>query len=395
MRCLTASAAGADAAAPGGKRRSEQVVQRMGRSSLLKNGDKGNAGMKHSNPSRQGVGCSLHHRRKECLCPSTRPPPNRRGPARFAEMWRILPLIFILYVIAYLDRANLGNAWLQMQYMPGFDPQVLGWGAGIFFAGYQLLEIPGALTRRTLERTQMVPRILVTWGACSMGMALVTTPWQFYLARFLLGLAEAGFFPGLIIYFTHWFPRADRGRALASMVLAVPVSLTVGAWVSGALLKCELVRFSRLAMAVPGGRSAGGANGRGRAVPPNGSAGAGQVAERGRAGVAGGNAGGGSPTGQAGRRRDAAPGAAPAHGLAARAGHLRGQHGRLRLGLLAAQGRQDAFEGSRWRGRRRPARRFSAGRASFISAASPAFGCRASRPTEPASGNGTAPRAWR
>ena len=151
-------------------------------------------------------------------------------------MWRILPLIFILYVIAYLDRANLGNAWLQMQYLPGFGPEVLGWGAGIFFAGYQLLEIPGALIVERWSARQWFARILVTWGACSMGMALVTTPWQFYLARFLLGLAEAGFFPGLIIYFTHWFPRADRGRALASMVLAVPVSLTVGAWISGALL---------------------------------------------------------------------------------------------------------------------------------------------------------------
>src|SRR5665213_3308032 len=150
--------------------------------------------------------------------------------------WRILPLIFILYVIAYLDRANLGNAWLQMQYLPGFDPQVLGWGAGIFFAGYQLLEIPGALLVERWSARKWFARILVTWGACSMGMALVSTPWQFYLARFLLGLAEAGFFPGLVIYFTHWFPRADRGRALASMVLAVPVSLTVGAWISGALL---------------------------------------------------------------------------------------------------------------------------------------------------------------
>jgi ACS family tartrate transporter-like MFS transporter len=150
--------------------------------------------------------------------------------------WRILPLIFILYVIAYLDRANLGNAWLQMKDLPGFDPEVYGWGAGIFFAGYQLLEIPGALLVERWSARKWFARILVTWGACSMGMALVTTPWQFYLARFLLGLAEAGFFPGLVIYFTHWFPRADRARALASMVLAVPVSLTVGAWISGTLL---------------------------------------------------------------------------------------------------------------------------------------------------------------
>jgi ACS family tartrate transporter-like MFS transporter len=167
--------------------------------------------------------------------PAAEPDVDPRA-VRRKVMWRILPLIFILYVIAYLDRANLGNAWLQMKYLPGFGPEVLGWGAGIFFAGYQLLEIPGALLVERWSARKWFARILVTWGVCSMGMALVTTPWQFYLARFLLGLAEAGFFPGLVIYFTHWFPRADRGRALASMVLAVPVSLTVGTWISGALL---------------------------------------------------------------------------------------------------------------------------------------------------------------
>jgi ACS family tartrate transporter-like MFS transporter len=153
-------------------------------------------------------------------------------------MWRIVPLIFVLYIVSYLDRANVSFAALQMKDIPGgqFTDEVLGWGFGIFFTGYLLLEIPGALLVEHWSARKWFARILVTWGLCAMGMALVATPWQFYLARFLLGLAEAGFFPGVIVYFTHWFPRAERGRALAGMVLAVPLSLALGSWVSGQLL---------------------------------------------------------------------------------------------------------------------------------------------------------------
>jgi MFS transporter, ACS family, tartrate transporter len=150
--------------------------------------------------------------------------------------WRIIPLLFLLYIVCYLDRANVGFAKLQMSKLPGFTEEVFGWGFGIFFVGYLVLEIPGALLVEHWSARKWFARILVTWGFCSMGMALVRTPYQFYLARFLLGLAEAGFFPGVIVYFTHWFPRAERGRALAGLVLAVPVSLVVGAWASGALL---------------------------------------------------------------------------------------------------------------------------------------------------------------
>ena len=153
--------------------------------------------------------------------------------------WRILPLVFILYVIAYLDRANAGFAKLQMQETLKFSDAVFGWGFGIFFVGYLLLEIPGALLVEYWSARKWFARILLTWGGCSMGMALVRTPGQFYLARFLLGLAEAGFFPGLIVYFTHWFPRADRGRAMAGMVLGVPVSVALGAQVSGWLLELD------------------------------------------------------------------------------------------------------------------------------------------------------------
>jgi ACS family tartrate transporter-like MFS transporter len=144
---------------------------------------------------------------------------------------RLLPLIFVLYVVAYLDRANLGFAREQMVGELGFTNTAFGWGAGIFFVGYLLLEIPGALLVEHWSARKWFARILLTWGACSMGMAT-----QFYVARFLLGLAEAGFFPGVIVYLTHWFPRRDRARALAGLVFGVPVSLALGAYTSRQLL---------------------------------------------------------------------------------------------------------------------------------------------------------------
>src|SRR6266545_744410 len=151
--------------------------------------------------------------------------------------WRVLPLVFLLYIVAYLDRANVGFAKLRMASDLQFSEEVFGLGIGIFFIGYLLLEIPGALIVERWSARKWFARILITWGVCSMGMALVRTPAQFYVARFLLGLAEAGFFPGVIVYFTHWFPRADRARALAGMVLAIPVSLALGARVSSWLLE--------------------------------------------------------------------------------------------------------------------------------------------------------------
>ena len=153
--------------------------------------------------------------------------------------WRIVPLLFVLYVVAWLDRANAGFARQQMHEALGFSDDVFGWAFGTsFYAGYLLLEIPGALFVELWSARKWFARILITWGLCSMGTALVRTPAQFYLARFLLGLAEAGFFPGIIVYFTHWFPRAQRGRAMAGMLLATPFSLAVGARISGWLLEC-------------------------------------------------------------------------------------------------------------------------------------------------------------
>jgi MFS transporter, ACS family, tartrate transporter len=148
--------------------------------------------------------------------------------------WRILPLIFVLYVIAYLDRANLAFAKLGMQGdLKWLDDSVYGWGSGFFFfAGYLLLEIPGALIVEHWSARKWFCRILLTWGVCSMAMAFVRSPGQFYAARFLLGLAEAGFFPGVIVYLTHWFPRADRARALSGLIIGVPFSLALGSQLS-------------------------------------------------------------------------------------------------------------------------------------------------------------------
>jgi ACS family tartrate transporter-like MFS transporter len=150
---------------------------------------------------------------------------------------RIVPLVFLLYVVAYLDRANAGFVKAPMQQALGFTDQQFGWAFGIFFVGYLLLEIPGALMVEHRSASWWFTRIMITWGICSMATALVREAWQFYLARFLLGLAEAGFFPGIIVYFTHWYPRAQRARALAGMVLGIPVSLALGARISGWLLK--------------------------------------------------------------------------------------------------------------------------------------------------------------
>jgi ACS family tartrate transporter-like MFS transporter len=151
--------------------------------------------------------------------------------------WRVLPLVFLLYIVAYLDRANVGFAKLAMADDLKFSDEVFGLGFGMFFIGYLILEIPGALIVERWSARKWFARILISWGFCSALTAFVHTPMQFYVARFMLGVAEAGFFPGIIVYFTHWFTSRDRGRALSGLVLAVPFSLALGAPVSGLLLK--------------------------------------------------------------------------------------------------------------------------------------------------------------
>jgi ACS family tartrate transporter-like MFS transporter len=157
--------------------------------------------------------------------------------ARRKAYWRLLPLCFVCYVIAYVDRANVAIAKLTMtKDLAGFDNAVIGFGAGVFFIGYFLLEIPGTLIIERWSARKWLARIMVTWGLMAALTATVTLPWHFYAVRFLLGLAEAGFFPGVIVYLTHWFPARDRARALAYFLIATPIAQIISPKISSALL---------------------------------------------------------------------------------------------------------------------------------------------------------------
>ncbi len=158
--------------------------------------------------------------------------------ARRKVYWRLLPILFICYVIAYVDRANVAIAKLTMtRDLPGFDNAVIGFGAGVFFIGYFLLEIPGSLIVEKWSARKWISRIMVTWGIIAALTALVKTPVQFYVVRFFLGLAEAGFFPGVIVYLTHWFPARDRARALSWFLIATPTAQIVSPKISNQILK--------------------------------------------------------------------------------------------------------------------------------------------------------------
>ena len=150
---------------------------------------------------------------------------------------RILPFFFALYIVAYLDRANVAFTKLDMVEDLRFSEEVFGFGAGVFFLGYFLLEIPGALIVERWSARLWLARIMITWGLITVLTGWVESASQFYVARFLLGLAEASFFPGLIVYMTHWFPLKDRARAMAGLIAAVPVSFALGAPISALILK--------------------------------------------------------------------------------------------------------------------------------------------------------------
>jgi MFS transporter, ACS family, tartrate transporter len=157
--------------------------------------------------------------------------------ARLKVYLRVMPLLFLCYIIAYVDRNNVGIARLTMSKdMPAFDDAVLGFGAGIFFWGYFLLEIPGSILVERWSARKWICRIMVTWGILAAMTAFVKTPTQFYIVRFCLGLAEAGFFPGVIVYLTHWFPARDRGRAISMFLIASPLAMIVGNGISNLLL---------------------------------------------------------------------------------------------------------------------------------------------------------------
>ncbi len=154
---------------------------------------------------------------------------------------RILPFLFLLYIVAFLDRVNVAFAKSEMSKDLGLSETQFGFGAGIFFLGYLIFEIPGALIVERWSARKWIARILITWGACTVLIGFVRNPTEFYSARLLLGAAEAGFFPGLIVYLSHWFPEAERSRALAGLILAVPVSQVVGAPISGLLLNLDIL----------------------------------------------------------------------------------------------------------------------------------------------------------
>jgi ACS family tartrate transporter-like MFS transporter len=158
--------------------------------------------------------------------------------ARGKAYWRLLPLLFLSYVIAYVDRTNVSIAMLTMHRdLPAFNSEVVGWGAGLFFWGYFLLEVPAALLVEKWSARGVLATILIAWGLIAATTALVTTPFEFYLVRFCLGLAEAGFFPGVVVYLTHWFPNRDRARALAWFLIATPSAQILSPKISNALVK--------------------------------------------------------------------------------------------------------------------------------------------------------------
>jgi ACS family tartrate transporter-like MFS transporter len=158
--------------------------------------------------------------------------------ARLKAYIRLLPLLFLSYAIAYVDRVNVSLATIQMSKdLPAFDNAVVGFGAGVFFIGYFLLEIPGTLLVEKWSARKWICRIMITWGLLAAATAAVKTPFHFYVVRFFLGLAEAGFFPGVIVYLTHWFPVRDRARALSWFFIATPVAQIISPRLSYYLLR--------------------------------------------------------------------------------------------------------------------------------------------------------------
>ena len=153
--------------------------------------------------------------------------------------WRLVPFLFLLYIAAYLDRINIGFAQLQMKEALGFSDSMYGLGAGIFFFGYFVFEVPSNLIMARVGARVWIARIMITWGIISSAMAFVHTPAGFYALRFLLGVAEAGFFPGIIYYLGLWFPAEERARATSWFMTATAMAGVVGGPLSALLFKLD------------------------------------------------------------------------------------------------------------------------------------------------------------
>lgn len=151
--------------------------------------------------------------------------------------WRIVPFIMVLYLIAFIDRVNIGFASLTMNQDLGFSSTVFGVGAGIFFLGYFLFEVPSNLILHKVGARIWIARVMITWGLVSGAMALVQGTTSFYTLRFLLGVAEAGFFPGIILYLSYWFPARRRAAVTAMFMATAPLATAIGSPISGALLE--------------------------------------------------------------------------------------------------------------------------------------------------------------
>src|ERR1700749_1979944 len=160
-------------------------------------------------------------------------------------MWRLIPFLILCYFVAYLDRVNVGFAKLHMDQALGLSEAAFGLGAGLFFVGYFMFEVPSNLFLERVGARVWIARIMITWGIVSAAFAFIpqlssargiSTPSIFYALRLLLGACEAGFFPGIIFYLTLWFPAVYRARVISLFMLAVPISSIVGSPLSGVLL---------------------------------------------------------------------------------------------------------------------------------------------------------------
>lgn len=152
---------------------------------------------------------------------------------------RLLPFLFVLYITNYLDRTSVAYAGLHMSHDLGISDTVFGIGAGIFFIGYMLLQIPGALLFELWSARRAITLVMVVWGSLTVLTALVHSAGQLYMARFVLGAAEAAFFPGVVVYLSHWFIRQDRAKATGNFMAAIPLSFVVGSPLAGWILGCH------------------------------------------------------------------------------------------------------------------------------------------------------------
>ena len=150
--------------------------------------------------------------------------------------WRLLPFLLLLYIISWLDRVNVGFAKLQMNSDLGLSDTAYGLGAGIFFLSYAACEIPSNLLLVRFGARRWIARIMISWGLIAAGMMFVRGEWSFYVMRLLLGVAEAGFLPGIVYYLGNWFPRAQRARAVSWFMIGIPLSVVFGGPLSGWLL---------------------------------------------------------------------------------------------------------------------------------------------------------------